>query len=146
MSINDIQDEIIEELNFLEDKDDKNDYIFDLGKELPVMDDDHKTEENFIHGCQSNAWIHSETNDGIMTFTADSDALFTKGMIAMILRIFSEQSHEEIVKAELYFMHKVGLESFVSQKRTNGLLSMIDKIKLAAAKALTYNQWQQRWL
>lgn len=140
MSINDIQDEIIEELNFLEDKDDKNDYIFDLGKELPHMDDAHKNEDNFILGCQSNAWIHSETNNGKMTFTADSDALFTKGMIAMILRIFSEQSPEEIVKSELYFMHKVGLESFVSQKRTNGLLSMIDKIKLAAAKALTYNQ------
>jgi len=138
MTINEIQDEIVEELNFLEDKNDKNDYIFDLGKELPIMDDSQKTEETFIHGCQSNAWIHSVAEEGKMQFCADSDALFTKGMIALILRIFNEQPAEHILKADLYFIPKAGLEGFVSQKRTNGLLAMIDKIKLAAAKALTY--------
>jgi cysteine desulfuration protein SufE len=138
MTIKEIQDEIIEDLNFLENKDDKNDYIFDLGKELSVMLDDDKSTENFIHGCQSNAWIHSEFNQGKMTFTADSDALFTKGMIALILRIFSGQEPESIIKSDLFFMDQVGMEGFISQKRTNGLLSMIDKIRLAAAKALTY--------
>lgn len=139
MTIEEIQDEIVEELEFLEDKDDKNDYIFDLGKELPLMNDQFKTEQNFIHGCQSQAWIHAEVKDGSMFFTADSDALFTKGMISMVLRIVNGQPASEIAKTEFYFMNKAGLGAFISQKRTNGLLSMIDLIKLHSAKALTYN-------
>ena len=138
MTINERQDELIEELQFLEDKNDKNDYIFDLGKSLKPMADADKNEGTFIHGCQSNAWIHSTQEGDLMHFTADSDALFTKGLIAMVMFIFDGQPPAEIVKTELYFIERVGLEAFVSQKRTNGLLAMIDKIKLASAKALAF--------
>ena len=139
MTIDAIQEEIVEELNFMDNTNDKNDYVLDLGKELAPMNEDHKTEATFIHGCQSKAWIHSTLNEaGNMIFTAFSDSLYSKGMIALILRIFEKQTPENILKADLFFMDKVGLSTFVSQKRTGGMAAMIDKIKLDAAKALTY--------
>jgi len=139
MTIEAIQEEIVEELNFMDNTHDKNDYVLDLGKELVPMEEEHKTDATFIHGCQSKAWIHSQPNEeGNMHFTAYSDSLYSKGMIALIVRIFEGQSAENILKADLFFMDKVGMSTFVSQKRTGGMAAMIDKIKLDAAKALTY--------
>ena len=110
----------------------KYEYIIDLGKNLPVINDQFKTEENIIKGCQSKVWLYAENIDNKLIFTADSDAIITKGIIAILIRTFSNQSPEEIINAKTDFIEKIGLKEHLSQTRANGLSSMIKQIKLYA--------------
>mgnify|MGYP001223591380 FL=1 len=110
----------------------KYEYIIDLGKSLPVIKTQYKTQENIIRGCQSKVWLYAEDIDNKLIFTADSDAIITKGIIAILIRTFSNQSPEEIINAKTDFIEKIGLKEHLSQTRANGLSSMIKQIKLYA--------------
>ena len=110
----------------------KYEYIIDLGKNLPVINDQFKTEENIIKGCQSKVWLYAENIDNKLIFTADSDAIITKGIIAILIRVFSNQSAQEIIDAEVDFIDVIGLKEHLSQTRANGLSNMIKQIKLYA--------------
>ena len=110
----------------------KYEYIIDLGKSLPVIKTQYKTQENIIRGCQSKVWLYAENIDNKLIFTADSDAIITKGIIAILIRAFSNQSAEEIINAKTDFVEKIGLKEHLSQTRANGLSSMIKQIKLYA--------------
>ena len=136
-SINQIQDEIIEEFAMFDDWMEKYEYIIDLGKELPLIADDKKTEDRLIHGCQSRVWVASEMLDKHLVFTADSDAIITKGIISLLIRVLSNQTPEEIVKSELYFIGKIGLQEHLSPTRANGLVGMINRLKSDGLKQLT---------
>ena len=127
-----IQAEIVEEFDMFEDWMEKYEYIIELGKSLPVIDDKHKIEDNLIKGCQSRVWLHTQHNNGIITYTADSDAIITKGIVAILIRVLSNQKAEEIAKANLVFIDKIGLKEQLSQTRANGLVSMIKEMKLYA--------------
>jgi cysteine desulfuration protein SufE len=128
-TINDIQDKIIEEFSELDDWLDKYEYLIDLGKELNPLAADLKTEDNAIKGCQAKVWISAEMKDGKLCFFADSDALITKGLIALLLRVLNDQTPADIVNADLYFIEKVGLNSHLSPSRANGLASIVKQIK-----------------
>ncbi|MCB0571260.1 MAG: SufE family protein [Phaeodactylibacter sp.] len=130
MSINDIQDEIIEEFSLFDDWMGKYEYLIDLGKNLPLIDERYKDEEHLIKGCQSLVWLHAEVKDGIVAFTADSDAIITKGIIALLIRVLSHQSPEAIANTDLYFIGRIGLKEHLSPTRSNGLLSMVKQMKL----------------
>jgi cysteine desulfuration protein SufE len=132
MSIEDKKEEIIEEFSFFEDWDERFQYVIDLGKELPLIHEQFKTDDNLISGCQSKVWIHASIEDGIVVFTADSDAIITKGIIAILIRVFSHQTPSEILKADLQFIDEIGLKSHLSPTRANGLVSMIKQIKMYA--------------
>ncbi|HET6245468.1 MAG: SufE family protein [Bacteroidetes bacterium] len=132
MSINEIQQEIIEEFSFFEDWMEKYEHIIDLGKSLPLIKDEFKTEERLIKGCQSRVWLHSEMKDGKLVFYADSDAIITKGLIGLMVRVLSNQKPEEIVNADLYFIDKINLKEHLSPTRSNGLLSMVKQMKMDA--------------
>ena len=136
-SINQIQDEIIEEFAMFDDWMEKYEYIIDLGKELPLIADDKKTEDRLIHGCQSRVWVASEMLDKHLVFTADSDAIITKGIISLLIRVLSNQTPEDIVKSELYFIVKIGLQEHLSPTRANGLVGMINRLKSDGLKQLT---------
>jgi cysteine desulfuration protein SufE len=136
-SINQIQDEIIEEFAMFDDWMEKYEYIIDLGKELPLIADDKKTEDRLIHGCQSRVWVASEMLDQHLVFTADSDAIITKGIISLLIRVLSNQTPEDIVKSELYFIGKIGLQEHLSPTRANGLVGMINRLKSDGLKQLT---------
>ena len=110
----------------------KYEYIIDLGKNLPVINEQFKTEENIIKGCQSKVWLYAENIDNKLIFTADSDAIITKGIIAILIRVFSNQSAQEIIDAEVDFIDEIGLKEHLSQTRANGLSNMIKQIKLYA--------------
>ena len=110
----------------------KYEYIIDLGKNLPFINDQFKTEENIIKGCQSKVWLYAENIDNKLIFTADSDAIITKGIIAILIRVFSNQSAQEIIDAEVDFIDEIGLKEHLSQTRANGLSNMIKQIKLYA--------------
>ena len=127
-----IQVEIVEEFNMFEDWVEKYEYIIELGKTLPMIDDKHKIEDNLIKGCQSRVWLHAEHNNGIITYTADSDAIITKGIVAILIRVLSNQKAGEIAKANLAFIDEIGLKEQLSQTRANGLVSMIKEMKLYA--------------
>ena len=127
-----IQAELVEEFDMFEDWMEKYEYIIDLGKSLPMIDDKHKIEDNLIKGCQSRVWLHTQHNNGIITYTADSDAIITKGIVAILIRVLSNQKAEEIAKANLTFIDKIGLKEQLSQTRANGLLSMVKEMKLYA--------------
>ena len=127
-----VQAEIVEEFNLFEDWMEKYEYIIELGKTLPMIDDKLKIEENLIKGCQSRVWLHTQHNNGIITYTADSDAIITKGIVAILIRVLSNQKAEEIAKANLTFIDKIGLKEQLSQTRANGLVSMIKEMKLYA--------------
>ena len=127
-----IQAEIVEEFDMFEDWMEKYEYIIELGKILPMIDDKHKIEDNLIKGCQSRVWLHTQHNNGIITYTADSDAIITKGIVAILIRVLSNQKAEEIAKANLTFIDKIGLKEQLSQTRANGLVSMIKEMKLYA--------------
>jgi cysteine desulfuration protein SufE len=128
-TINDIQDKIIEEFSELDDWLDKYEYLIDLGKELNPLAADLKTEDNAIKGCQAKVWISAEMKDGKLCFFADSDALITKGLIALLLQVLNDQTPADIVNADLYFIEKVGLNSHLSPSRANGLASIVKQIK-----------------
>ncbi len=132
MTIEEIQNEIISEFDMFNDWTEKYEYIIDLGKSLPVIKTQYKTQENIIRGCQSKVWLYAENIDNKLIFTADSDAIITKGIIAILIRTFSNQSAEEIINAKTDFVEKIGLKEHLSQTRANGLSSMIKQIKLYA--------------
>ena len=131
-TIAEIQAEIVEEFDLFEDWMEKYEYIIELGKSLPIIDDKHKIEDNLIKGCQSRVWLHTQHNNGIITYTADSDAIITKGIVAILIRVLSNQKAEEIAKVNLVFIDEIGLKEQLSQTRANGLVSMIKEMKLYA--------------
>ena len=132
MTIKEIQDEIVEEFSLFDDWMQRYEYIIDLGKSLPLIDEQYKTEDNIIKGCQSKVWVHAEKNEGKVVFTADSDAILTKGIIAILIRTFSNQKASDILEANTDFIDKIGLKEHLSPTRANGLVSMIKKIKMYA--------------
>ena len=131
-TIKEIQTEIIEEFEMFDDWMQKYEYLIDLGKELVPIEEQYKTEDNLIKGCQSRVWLHAQQQDGKINYTADSDAIMTKGIIAILIRVLSGQKAEEIVSADLSFIDTIGLKEQLSATRANGLVSMIKKIKLYA--------------
>lgn len=132
MTIKEIQEEIIDEFSFFEDWMERYEYIIELGKSLPMIKDEFKTDSNLISGCQSKVWLHSEIEGVKIKFTADSDAILTKGIVALLLRVFNNQKPASILDADLYFVDKIGLKEHLSPTRANGLVSMIKQIKLYA--------------
>jgi cysteine desulfuration protein SufE len=133
MTIKEIEQEIIEEFEiFGEDWEGKYEHLIDLGKSLPKIKEEYKTEDRIIKGCQSKVWLHTEVKDGKIIYTADSDAIITKGMVALMIRVLSGQKAEDIVNAELEFINKIGLKEHLSPTRANGLVSMIKQMKLDA--------------
>jgi len=132
MKIQDIQEEIIEEFEFFEDWMERYEHIIALGKSLPLIDEQDKTKENLISGCQSQVWLYAKKNDDKIIFTADSDAILTKGVIALLLRVLSNQTPKAILDANLNFIDTIGLKENLSPTRANGLVSMIKQIKLYA--------------
>ena len=134
--MNELQDEVIEEFALFDDWMEKYEYIIDLGKDLPLIDEAKKTEDRLIHGCQSRVWVEAEVLDDRMCFTADSEAIITKGIISLLIRVLSNQTPENIVKSELYFIGKIGLQEHLSPTRANGLVGMINRLKSEALKQL----------
>ena len=128
--ISERQEEVIDEFSMFEDWMDKYEYIISLGKELPLIEEDKKIEENIIKGCQSRVWLDAQLKDGKLYFTADSDAIITKGIIALMIRVLSESTPKEIAESDLYFVDQIGLKEHLSPTRSNGLVSMIKKMKL----------------
>ena len=132
MSISAIQRNIVEEFSMFEDWMERYEYMIELGKSLPLIDSELKTEENIIKGCQSKVWLHAQLEDKKVIFTADSEAIITKGIIAILIRIFSNQSPKEILEAKTEFIDDIGLKEHLSPTRANGLVSMIKQIKMYA--------------
>jgi cysteine desulfuration protein SufE len=132
MSIQDIQNDIIEEFSIFDDWEERYQYMIDLGKTLPLIDEQFKTDEHSIKGCQSKVWVHAEMKNGKIMFTADSDAIITKGIIAILIRVFSNQSPKDIIEANTDFIDKIGLKEHLSPTRANGLVSMIKQLKMYA--------------
>jgi len=132
MKIKEIQDEIVDEFSMFDEWDERYQYVIDLGKSLPLIDAEYKTESNIIKGCQSKVWLHAEQQDGNVVFTADSDAILTKGLIAIMIRVFSNQKPEAILEANTDFIDEIGLKEHLSATRANGLVSMIKQIKMYA--------------
>jgi cysteine desulfuration protein SufE len=130
--IEEIQAEVIEEFNMFNDWMEKYEYIIELGKTLPLIDNKHKIDNNLIKGCQSRVWLHADMQNGKIIYSADSDAIITKGIVAILIRVLSNQNAEEIAKANLSFINKLGLKEQLSQTRANGLVSMIKEMKLYA--------------
>ncbi len=132
MTINEIQDSIIEEFSMFEDWMDKYNLLIDLGKELPVIDPKYKVKDFLIEGCQSKVWLHPDFDGKLITFTADSDAIITRGIVALLIKVLSNRTPEEILNSDLYFIDKIGLRQNLSPTRSNGLLSMVRQMKLYA--------------
>jgi len=132
MTIKEIQEEIVDEFSMFEDWMERYEYIIELGKSLPMIDPQYKTDDNIIKGCQSKVWLHGELNGEKVVFTADSDAILTKGIIALLLRVFSNFSPQEILDANTDFIDKIGLKEHLSATRANGLVSMIKQLKMYA--------------
>ncbi len=131
MTINEIQDEIIDEFSMFEDWSDKYEYIIDIGKKLPPLPEQYKTEAYKIKGCQSQVWMHSQLDEaGKVRFEGDSDAIIVKGLIGLLIRVLSGQKAEDVAKANLYFIDKVGMSGHLAQTRSNGLASMVKQMKL----------------
>lgn len=131
MNIDQIQNEIIEEFSLFSDWTEKYEYIIDMGKSLPLIDAGLKTDDNLIKGCQSQVWLDAVIDDaGMVRFTADSDAIITKGIIAMLIRVLSGQTADSIARTELFFIDKVGLQEHLSLTRANGLSMMVKKMKM----------------
>lgn len=130
--INDIQDEIIEEFEGFDDWMDRYQVIIDMGNALPALEEKYKTADNIIEGCQSRVWLQADYEDGVLNFTADSDAIIVKGIISMLVRVLSGHTPAEILDAELYFIDRIGLHEHLSPTRSNGLVAMIKKIRAYA--------------
>lgn len=135
-TIAEIEDEIRDEFTLFDDWEERYNYLIDLGKDLPLIDESLKTEERIIKGCQSRVWLHAEGKEGKIHFTADSDAIITKGLIALMIRVLSDQPAEDIVRAELSFIDAIHLKEHLSPTRSNGLVSMINQMKSYAAQYL----------
>jgi cysteine desulfuration protein SufE len=132
MKIKAIQDEIVDEFSMFDDWMERYEYIIELGKKLPLIKEEFKTEDNIIKGCQSKVWLKGEQNSDVIVFTADSDAILTKGIIAILIRTFSNQKAADILEADLDFIDEIGLKEHLSPTRANGLVSMIKNIKMYA--------------
>ncbi|MCK8480290.1 SufE family protein [Psychroserpens algicola] len=132
MTIAEIQEEIIDEFSMFEDWEERYQYMIDLGKSLPLIDEQYKNEAHIIKGCQSKVWVHAEMNNDTVEFTADSDAIITKGIIAILIRVFSGQHPKAIIESNTDFIDKIGLKEHLSPTRANGLGSMIKQIKMYA--------------
>ena len=132
MIIKDIKEEIIDEFELFDDWMQRYEYIIESGKSLPEIDEKYKSEDALIKGCQSKVWLHGDFKDGKLYFTADSDAILTKGIVALLLRVYSGQSPKDILDEEPFFIDAIGLKEHLSPTRANGLLSMIKQIKLLA--------------
>jgi cysteine desulfuration protein SufE len=132
MTIKEIQNEIVAEFAMFDDWMERYEYIIELGKSLPLIKDEHKQDTNLIKGCQSKVWLQGEKNEDKVVFTADSDAILTKGIIAILIRAFSNQSPSEIIAADTEFIDQIGLKEHLSATRANGLVSMIKNIKMYA--------------
>ena len=132
MTIPELQAEIIDEFSMFDDWDERFQYVIDLGKGLPLIDEQYKVEENTIKGCQSKVWLKADQKNGNIVFTADSDAIITKGIIAILIRVFSNHSPAEILEADTKFIDEIGLKDHLSPTRANGLVSMIKQIKMYA--------------
>jgi len=132
MTIKEIQEEIVDEFAMFDDWMQRYEYIIELGKSLPLIDEQYKKDENLIKGCQSRVWLHADKENDNIVFTADSDAILTKGIIAVLIRAFSNQKPEEIMNADTSFIDEIGLKEHLSPTRANGLVSMIKQIKLYA--------------
>jgi len=132
MIIKEIQEEIIDEFDLFDDWMERYEYIIESGKSLPLINDRFKTKDNLIKGCQSNVWLHADYLEGKLFFTADSDAILTKGIIALLLRVFSNQTPKNILDVEPYFIDQIGLKEHLSPTRANGLVSMVKQLKLYA--------------
>ncbi|AZQ59598.1 SufE family protein [Maribacter sp. MJ134] len=132
MNIKEIQDEIVDEFSMFEDWMQRYEYMIELGKSLPLIEDEFKTDDNIIKGCQSKVWVHATLEENKLIFTADSDAIITKGIIAILIRAFSNQKPKDIIDADTEFIDEIGLKEHLSPTRANGLVSMIKQIKLYA--------------
>ena len=132
MTINQIQDEIISEFSVFEDWMDKYEYLIDLGKNLETFDEQYRINQNLIDGCQSKVWLNAEFVNGKLQFTADSDAIITKGIVSLLIRVFTNQSPDDILNTNLYFIEKTGLQQHLSPTRSNGLMAMIKQMRLYA--------------
>lgn len=132
MTIDQVQDSIVEEFSVFDDWMDKYNLLIDYGKDLNVIDPKFKTKDFLIEGCQSKVWLHPEFEGGKITFTADSDAIITRGIVALLIRVLSDRTPAEIISADLYFIDKIGLRQNLSPTRSNGLLSMVRQMKLYA--------------
>lgn len=132
MTIQEIQEEIISDFSVMGSWEDKYEYIIQLGKELPLISEEFKTPDNLIKGCQSRVWLHTELKDGKLVFTADSDAVITKGLVSLMIYVLSGHTPQDIAAADIYFIDAIGLSSHLSPTRSNGLLSMLKQMKLYA--------------
>ncbi len=132
MSIRELQEEIIDEFAMFDDWMQRYEYMIELGKSLPLIDEKYKIDENIIKGCQSKVWVHAEMNADNIVFTADSDAIITKGIIAILIRVFSNQHPQDIIDANTDFIDEIGLKEHLSPTRANGLVSMIKQLKMYA--------------
>lgn len=139
--INILQDELIEEFAFFDDWMEKYEHLIALGKDLPLIAEDQKTDDRLIKGCQSRVWLDAKINDGKLIFCADSDAIITKGIISTLIRVMNKRTPEAVAKCDLYFIDKIGLKEHLSPTRSNGLLSMVKQMKFYA---LAYQAKQQQ--
>lgn len=132
MTIKEIQEEIIDEFEMFEDWMERYEHLIELGKSLPIIDEQYKVDENTIKGCQSKVWLHSDFQNGKIHYSADSDAILTKGLVALLLRVFTNQTPQDIIAANTKFIDEIGLKEHLSPTRANGLVSMLKQIKLYA--------------
>lgn len=135
-SIEQIEQEIVEEFNIYDDWMDKYEFLISYGKELDPLDENHKTDDKLIRGCQSKVWLHASFDGDVMHYEADADAIVTKGIIGLLIRVLNKQKPDEIAKAELKFIDDIGLKEHLSPTRSNGLLSMVKQMKMSAIQAL----------
>ncbi|NUM51853.1 MAG: SufE family protein [Flavobacteriales bacterium] len=140
MKIEEIENQIIDEFSLFDEWEGKYEYLIELGKEMPIINEKLKTDDKLIKGCQSKVWLHSEIKDGKIIFTADSDAIITKGIVALLVRVLSNHTPSEIIDTELRFIDKIGLKEHLSPTRANGLVSMIKQMKLDALALKTQNE------
>lgn len=136
MSIKEKEQEIIDEFAIYDDWMDKYEYIIELGKELPLIEEQYKTEDRLIKGCQSQVWLHADCVDNKMKFSADSDAIITKGIIALLIRVVNDESPADVARSDFRFIKEIGLQEHLSPTRSNGLVSMVKDMKLNALKAV----------
>lgn len=137
MTLEEKQQDIVDEFAIYDDWMDKYEYIIELGKELPMIDESKKTDDRLIEGCQSRVWLDFEVKDDKLFFTADSDAIITKGIIGLLIRVLSGESMQNVATADLHFINEIGLAEHLSPTRANGLASMIKKMKMIAVSSLT---------
>ena len=129
MTIKEAQDELIEDFELFDDWESKYEYIIDLGKQFPPLEEQYKTEENIIKGCQSRVWLNAYMDENLLKFEADSDAIIVRGLVSMLVKVLSGHTPEEIATSELYFMEKIGLHQHLAQTRSNGLASMLKQMR-----------------